>query len=98
MQCLPHLKFFFPKKSHHTNLKSRIILLEEMKREEELQEMYGEKGEIAFGSQIRSYVLEPYTLAKDRRTGHETGNVQAVLDGDLDDFMAAALASLIDRK
>ena len=81
-------------RSQHANkatalkvLKSRIILLEEMKREEELQEMYGEKGEIAFGSQIRSYVLEPYTLAKDRRTGHETGNVQAVLDGDLLPFV-----------
>ncbi|MEC7921859.1 MAG: peptide chain release factor 2 [Planctomycetota bacterium] len=81
-------------RSQHANkatalkvLKSRIILLEEMKREEELQEMYGEKGEIAFGSQIRSYVLEPYTLAKDRRTGHETGNVQAVLDGELLPFV-----------
>ncbi len=81
-------------RSQHANkatalkvLKSRIILLEEMKREEELQEMYGEKGDIAFGSQIRSYVLEPYTLAKDRRTGHETGNVQAVLDGDLLPFV-----------
>jgi len=81
-------------RSQHANkatalkvLKSRIILLEEMKREEELQEMYGEKGDIAFGSQIRSYVLEPYTLAKDRRTGHETGNVQAVLDGGLLPFV-----------
>ena len=85
-------------RSQHANratamkvLKSRIILLEESKREEELQEMYGEKGEIAFGSQIRSYVLEPFTLAKDRRTGHETGNVQAVLDGDLLPFVEAFL-------
>ena len=85
-------------RSQHANratamkvLKSRIILLEESKREEELQEMYGEKGEIAFGSQIRSYVLEPFTLAKDRRTGHETGNVQAVLDGELLPFVEAFL-------
>jgi len=85
-------------RSQHANratamkvLKSRMILLEESKREEELQEMYGEKGDIAFGSQIRSYVLEPYTLAKDRRTGHETGNVQAVLDGDLLPFVEAFL-------
>ena len=85
-------------RSQHANratamkvLKSRMILLEESKREEELQEMYGEKGDIAFGSQIRSYVLEPYTLAKDRRTGHETGNVQAVLDGELLPFVEAFL-------
>ena len=85
-------------RSQHANkatalkvLKSRIILLEERKREEELQEMYGEKGEIAFGSQIRSYVLEPYTLVKDRRTGHETGNVQAVLDGELLPFVETYL-------
>ncbi len=72
-------------------LKARLYRLEEQKREKELAALYGEKGEIAWGNQIRSYVLQPYQMVKDHRTGHETGKVQAVLDGDLDDFMQAYL-------
>ena len=66
-------------------------LYERRRREQEATQMakYGQKGEIAFGSQIRSYVLQPYTLAKDHRTGHEVGDVNAVLDGDLDEFIEA---------
>jgi peptide chain release factor 2 len=60
-------------------------------REAQLQALRGDRGEIAFGNQIRSYVLQPYQLVKDHRTGVETGNVQAVLDGDLDQFVAAEL-------
>ena len=60
-------------------------------RQEELLAIQGEKKEITWGSQIRSYVLHPYTLVKDHRTGHETGNVQAVLDGDLEDFIMSYL-------
>jgi len=72
-------------------LKARLYRLEEQKREKELAALYGEKGEIAWGNQIRSYVLQPYQMVKDHRTGYETGKVQAVLDGDLDDFMEAYL-------
>ena len=57
----------------------------------EMERLYGEKGEIGFGSQIRSYVFQPYQLVKDLRTGHETGNIQAVMDGDLDGFIEAML-------
>ncbi|MBN2490154.1 MAG: peptide chain release factor 2 [Planctomycetes bacterium] len=66
-------------------------LYERRRREQEAAQLakYGQKGEIAFGSQIRSYVLQPYTLAKDHRTGHEVGDVGAVLDGELDDFIEA---------
>jgi peptide chain release factor 2 len=53
----------------------------------------GEKKKIEWGSQIRSYVLAPYRLVKDHRTGHEVGNADRVLDGDLDGFMRAALAT-----
>ena len=56
-----------------------------------LEQIGGEKRDIAFGSQIRSYVLHPYQMVKDHRTGVETGNIQAVLDGDLDQFVAAEL-------
>jgi peptide chain release factor 2 len=52
-----------------------------------MDEFIGEKKDIAWGSQIRSYTLQPYQLIKDHRTGHETGNVNAVLDGRIDDFM-----------
>ncbi len=70
-------------------LKARLYELERRKREEERQKLYGEKKEIAWGSQIRSYVLHPYRLIKDHRTGLEVGNVDAVLDGDLDPFIRA---------
>jgi len=72
-------------------LKAKLYRLEEMERDAELKKLYGEKGEVAFGSQIRNYVLQPYQLVKDVRTGEETGNIQAVLDGDLDAFMEAYL-------
>ncbi len=68
-------------------LKSRLVELEQERREEELSQERGAAQDIGFGSQIRSYVLHPYQLVKDHRTGHETGNTQAVLDGDLDGFV-----------
>jgi peptide chain release factor 2 len=68
-------------------LRSRLYELEKAKREAEIEELRGEKRDIAFGSQIRSYVLYPYQMVKDVRTGIETGNVSAVLDGDLDEFV-----------
>jgi len=71
----------------------RARLFEQMKREkeEEQEKIQGEKKEIAWGNQIRSYVLQPYRMIKDHRTGYESGNVDAVLDGDLDDFIQAYL-------
>ena len=55
--------------------------------------MSGDKRDVAFGNQIRTYTLQPYQLVKDERTRHETGNVQAVLDGDLDEFIETYLRS-----
>ena len=68
-------------------LKSRLTELEQEKREQELARERGAAQQADFGSQIRSYVLQPYQLVKDHRTGHENGNTQAVLDGDLDEFI-----------
>jgi peptide chain release factor 2 len=68
-------------------LKSRLAELEQEKREAELARERGEAQEIGFGSQIRSYVLQPYQLVKDHRTEYEVGNAQGVLDGDLDGFI-----------
>ena len=72
-------------------LKVRLMEIEERKREAELRELKGSFVDANFGSQIRNYVLHPYQLVKDTRTGHETGNTTAVLDGDLDPFMEAFL-------
>ncbi len=74
-------------------LRSRLFELEREKREQEIAAQSGEKAEVGFGSQIRSYVLHPYKLVKDLRTSEETGNVDRVLDGDLDAFVYAYLKS-----
>jgi peptide chain release factor 2 len=72
-------------------LKSRLLELEIKRREEELAKERGEAQDISFGSQIRSYVLHPYTMVNDHRTGTKVGDANAVLDGDLDDFIHAYL-------
>jgi peptide chain release factor 2 len=72
-------------------LRSRLYELELRKREEKRQAEEGEKKDIDFGSQIRSYVLQPYRLVKDHRTGHEVGDVDAVLDGRIDPFIRTYL-------
>ena len=75
-------------------LKARLYELEEEKRRQQAQQLTGEKSEIGWGSQIRSYVLQPYQMVKDLRTNAETGNTAAVLDGDLDMFVEAWLRHL----
>ncbi len=74
-------------------LRARLFELEREKREKELAALEGERAEIEWGSQIRSYVLHPYKMVKDHRTGVETTDVDKVLDGDLDDFIYAYLKS-----
>ncbi len=76
-------------------MKGKLLQLEEDKKRSEMEREYGEKGEIGFGSQIRSYVFQPYQMVKDHRTGHETANVQAVMDGDLDGFIEAKLRGFV---
>jgi peptide chain release factor 2 len=72
-------------------LKSRLYDIELKKRQEKQAELEGQKKKIEWGSQIRSYVLHPYKMVKDLRTGHETSDTQGVLDGDLNDFMKVFL-------
>jgi peptide chain release factor 2 len=72
-------------------LKARLLELKEREQEEKLREMQGELKRIEWGSQIRSYVFHPYSLVKDHRTGVENGNIQAVMDGDLDLFINSYL-------
>ena len=72
-------------------LKNRLYMLKVEANKKELEGIRGEVMENGWGSQIRSYVFQPYTMVKDLRTQHETANVQAVMDGDLDPFMNAYL-------
>ena len=79
-------------------LKAKLYQLEQDKKSAEAERQYSEKGEIAWGSQIRSYVLQPYQMVKDHRTGVETSNVSAVLDGDIDPFIHGKLRGLVNKK
>jgi peptide chain release factor 2 len=72
-------------------LRSKLLEAEEQKRREEIAKEKGEAQDVGWGSQIRSYVLQPYTMVKDHRTNHEMGDAQRVLDGDLDGFVRAEL-------
>ena len=72
-------------------LKAKLYQLEEDKQKAEAERVYGEKSDVGWGNQIRSYVFQPYQMVKDLRTGVETGNIQAVMDGDIDAFIEAKL-------
>jgi peptide chain release factor 2 len=72
-------------------LRAKLVEAEERRRKEEIARERGEAQDVNFGSQIRSYVLHPYTMVKDHRTDHEVGNAAGVLDGDLDGFVHAYL-------
>lgn len=78
-------------------LKSKLYKIEEQKRRAEVEKVYDEKGEVAWGYQIRNYVMQPYTMVKDVRTGIETSKVQAVLDGELDEFITAYLRQKAEK-
>ncbi len=92
-------------RSQHANrtkamklLRARIYELTQDQKRQEMEKFYGEKGEIAWGRQIRSYVLQPYTMAKDHRTGVEVGNVMDVLEGNLDQFIIPYVKSKKNKK
>ncbi len=89
-------------KSQHRNkdmamkvLRARLYQAEQSKQDEKLREMHAEKDDIAWGSQIRSYVLHPYQMIKDHRTNQEIGNVNSVLDGDIDPFIEGVLLAKV---
>ena len=72
-------------------LKSKLMEIKLQERLDTIEDIQGNKTNIEWGAQIRSYVFMPYTLVKDTRTGYETGNIQAVMDGDIDGFINAYL-------
>jgi len=79
-------------------LKSKLYRLEQQKRDKELARLYGDKGEIAWGSQIRSYVMQPYQMVKDHRTNFQKGNVEAVMDGDIEEYIESYLRYRAEAK
>lgn len=79
-------------------LRAKLYQIEADKKRSEMEKHYGQKGDIAWGHQIRSYVFMPYQLVKDLRTGYETSQVQAVMDGDLDAFMQSYLDYMVNKK
>ncbi|MFL5243337.1 MAG: peptide chain release factor 2 [Gemmataceae bacterium] len=81
-----------------SQLKAKLYRIEEQKRQAEVEKLYDEKGEVAWGSQIRNYVMQPYTLVKDVRTATETAQVQKVLDGEIDDFITAYLRNKVKKR
>ena len=78
-------------------LVSKLLAIKEEEQEKKMAQLRGETANIDFGSQIRSYVFHPYKMVKDHRTGYEVGNVEAVMDGDLDGFIESFLASKINE-
>jgi peptide chain release factor 2 len=91
VQCQDERSQFKNKDKAFKVLRSRLYDLEVKKKEAERDKMNSSKKDIAWGSQIRSYVFMPYQMVKDHRTGHEVGNISAVMDGDLDGFIEAYL-------
>jgi peptide chain release factor 2 len=79
-------------------LKAKLYQIEQDRKRAELDRQYGEKGDIAWGNQIRSYVFQPYQMVKDHRTGVETSNIQAVMDGEIDAFIEGKLRGLTNKK
>ena len=75
-------------------LKSKLVEIAEREQKEKIEDLKGVQLDIGWGSQIRSYVFHPYSMVKDHRTGYETGNTGAVMDGDLDGFINAYLTAL----
>ncbi len=76
-------------------LRARLRAIEEARRQEELARLKGAHVDVGWGNQIRSYVLHPYQMVKDHRTGYEVGNANTVLDGHIDDFIEAYLRSKV---
>jgi peptide chain release factor 2 len=91
IQCQNERSQYQNKQTALSILKARLYEIEREKKEQVVLKEGGEKKKIEWGSQVRSYVLHPYNLVKDHRTGFETGNSQAVLDGELDEFIEAFL-------
>lgn len=91
VQCQSERSQTFNRETAMAMLKAKLIVIKEEENREKIEDIQGKYNKIAWGSQIRSYVFHPYTLVKDHRTNYEVGNGEAVMDGDIDDFINAYL-------
>ena len=91
VQCQNERSQLYNKEKALQMLKARLLMLKRQANVEKLSDIRGDVKDIAWGSQIRSYIMQPYTLVKDHRSGYEIGNITAVLDGDIDKFSTAYL-------
>ena len=91
VQCQNERSQFQNKDKAMQMLKAKLYMLKQQENAEKISDIRGDVKEIGWGSQIRSYVLQPYTMVKDHRTGQESGNVQSVLDGNIEPFISAYL-------
>lgn len=98
VQCQNERSQLMNKEKAMKMLKSKLYLLEKQKQMDKVSDIRGEVKDIGFGNQIRSYVMHPYTLVKDHRTGEELGNVQAVMDGELTPFINAYLRKGLEKQ
>lgn len=94
VQCQSERSQTFNRETAMNMLKARLILIKEEENREKIEDIQGKYSQIAWGSQIRSYVFQPYTLVKDHRSNYETGNAEKVIDGDIDPFINAYLKDL----
>jgi peptide chain release factor 2 len=92
VQCQSERSQFRNKDNALKVLKSKLYQFYKEKEEEKQEKLESQKKKIEWGSQIRSYVFQPYTMVKDHRTNMETGNLQAVMDGEIDEFIQAYLS------
>lgn len=98
VQCQSERSQIYNRETAMNMLKARLIAIKEEENREKIEDIQGQYNKIAWGSQIRSYVFHPYSMAKDHRTGYETGNVQAVMDGEIDDFIDEFLKAKAIKK
>lgn len=98
VQCQSERSQIMNRETAMNMLKARLLLIKKEENKEKIEDIQGKYSQIAWGSQIRSYVFQPYTLVKDHRTNYETGNVEKVMDGDLDDFINAYLKDKVNTE
>lgn len=97
VSCQSERSQMFNKDTAMRQLIAKLLIIKQEENREKIEDIQGKYSQIAWGSQIRSYVFQPYTLVKDHRTGYETGNVESVINGNIDEFINQYLCELIKK-
>ena len=98
VSCQSERSQLLNKETAMKQLYAKLLIIKQEENREKIEDIQGKYSQIAWGSQIRSYVYQPYTLVKDHRTGYETGNVESVINGNIDDFITQYLCNLVKKK